>query len=229
MKSRSQGLASSRTRLSKKLKKIFDLLLKHFGPQDWWPADTPFEVIVGAILTQNTNWKNVEKAIFNLKKEKLLSIKKIHEINIKTLAQAIRPSGFYKQKAKKLKAFVKFLVSEYNGKLKRFFEEEKDPLRKKLLNVHGIGKETADSIILYAAEKPVFVVDAYTIRIGNRVGLFRFSEYNQVQDFFEANLPKDLETFKEFHALIVELGKNYCKKKPNCVGCPIKNVCSESC
>jgi endonuclease-3 related protein len=129
------------------------------------------------------------------------------------------------QKAKKLKAFVKFLVSEYNGKLRGFFKEEKDTLRKKLLAIHGIGNETADSIMLYAAEKPVFVVDAYTIRIGNRIGLFRFSDYDQAQKFFESNLPKDLEMFKEFHALIVELGKNYCKKKPSCVGCPIRSTC----
>lgn len=210
-----------------KLLKIYNTLLKYFGPQAWWPAETPFEVMIGAILTQNTNWKNVEKAIANLKKSKVLSPRSLSEIGNRELGNLIKSSGYFRQKAKKLKAFVKYFLKEYRGKSGKMMENEGNKLRHELLQVHGIGPETADSILLYALDKPTFVVDAYTKRIGNRVGLFKFSDYHQIKEFFEANLPKDLEMYKEYHALLVELGKNFCKTKPVCDGCPIKQLCAK--
>lgn len=204
-----------------KLLKIYRTLLKHFGPQAWWPAETPFEVMIGAILTQNTNWKNVEIAINNLKKEKILSPQRLYQTKNSKLQELIRSSGYYKQKAIKLKAFVMFFLREYSGSIRKMKRVD----RSELLKVHGIGPETADSILLYALDKPTFVVDAYTKRIGNRVGLFRFSDYHEIKEFFEKNLPKDLEMYKEYHALLVELGKSFCKTKPACEGCPINQFC----
>ena len=212
--------------MKKKLLKIYSLLYDHFGPQAWWPAVTPFEVMVGAILTQNTNWLNVEKAIANLKGAKGLRAEGLGKMNIRRLEELIRPSGYYRQKAKKLKAFVKFFLGEYDGSIRKMRKGEVGELRKELLAVHGIGPETADSMLCYALDKPTFVVDAYTKRIGKRVGLFKYSEYPEIKDYFEKNLPKDLEIYKEYHALIVELGKNYCKTKPDCKNCPIKKLCS---
>jgi endonuclease-3 related protein len=205
----------------KNLLKVYSKLLKHFGPQAWWPADSPFEVIVGAILTQNTNWKNVEKAIENLKKVKLLSAEKILKVNSAKLEELVRPTGYYRQKAHRLKEFVKYFTSEYGAKLSRMKKRDLSDLRHELLNIHGIGPETADSILLYALDKPTFVVDAYTRRIGQRLGLFKFDDYHEIKDCFEQNLPKDLEMYKEYHALLVELGKNYCKTKPQCEDCPL--------
>ena len=209
-----------------KLLKIYRTLLKHFGPQAWWPAETPFEVMIGAILTQNTNWKNVEKAIANLKAHKLLSPKAILDIRNSKLENLIRSAGYYKQKAKKLKAFVKYFIKEYQGKLGKMRENQGAKLRNELLEVHGIGPETADSILLYALDKPTFVVDAYTKRIGNRVGLFKFSDYHEIKEFFEKNSSKNLEMYKEYHALLVELGKGFCKTEPACEDCPIKALCN---
>jgi endonuclease-3 related protein len=206
-----------------KLLKIYKNLLTYFGPQAWWPAETPFEVMIGAILTQNTNWKNVEKAIVNLKAHKLLSPKAVLEVRNSKLENLIRSSGYYKQKTKKLKVFVRFFLREYGGSMRKMRRVD----RSELLKVHGIGPETADSILLYALDKPSFVVDAYTKRIGNRVGLFKFSDYHQIKEFFEKNLPKDLEMYKEYHALLVELGKNYCKTKPECRDCPIDRLCAK--
>ena len=168
----------------------------------------------GKILTQNTSWKNVEKAIFNLNKEKLVDIKKIKKINLKKLASLIRPSGYYNQKAEKLKIAAKF------------FSKNKAPTREELLDVKGIGPETADSILLYAFKKPYFVVDAYTKRIFSRIGICRQDiKYDELQLFFHKNLQKDAKLFNEYHALIVELGKQFCTKKPKCKDCIIKNHC----
>ncbi|MBU0671889.1 MAG: endonuclease III domain-containing protein [Candidatus Margulisbacteria bacterium] len=208
-----------------KLLKIYKRLLAHFGPQRWWPGDTPFEVIIGAILTQSANWGNVEMAIDNLKREKVLNPKKILEIRYSKLEKLIRPSGYFRAKAKKVKAFVKHLVENYNGSLKRMFNKSIPELREELLAIHGIGPETADSIICYAAYKPTFVVDAYTKRIGNRVGLFKLGKYYDIKDYFEGNLPKKYQLLNEYHALIVALGKYFCKSKPICDGCPIFTVC----
>ncbi|MBU4255968.1 MAG: endonuclease III domain-containing protein, partial [Candidatus Thermoplasmatota archaeon] len=197
---------------------VYKRLIKHFGRQHWWPAETRFEVIVGAILTQNTSWKNVEKAILNLKKNKLLNCKKIANMNIRKLEKMIQPSGFYKQKAERLKRFCKYLDESYDSDLNKFFDRNTDIVRNELLSLNGIGNETADSILLYAGEKPIFVIDAYTKRMCERTGIVNAKKYDELQSFFEKNLPKNIEMYKEFHALIVELGKNFCRKKPGCDG-----------
>ncbi|WP_291492652.1 endonuclease III domain-containing protein [Desulfurella sp.] len=195
---------------------IYKSLLQFFGKQYWWPAETKDEIIIGAILTQNTSWQNVEKAIFNLKKEGFCNLCKIRDVPLEYIQQLIKPAGFYKQKSVYLKEIAKFFAN--------FDENTTDTLqfRKMLLNVKGIGLETADSILLYAFSRPVFVIDAYTIRFLKRKKLFDSSKYEEVQSFFMQNLPKDVELFKEYHALIVKLAKTYCRKNPNCTECPIK-------
>lgn len=208
------------------LMQIYDKLYERFGPRHWWPGDTAFEIIVGAILTQNTAWANVEKAIRNLKSKELLTPGKLYRINIKILAGLIRPAGYYNIKAKRLKAFLKFLFERYDGSLKKMFFRRLPDLRGELLSVNGIGPETADSILLYAAGKPVFVVDAYTKRIFSRHKFIRpAATYDDVQRFFMDNLPRDVKLFNEYHALIVELGKNICKTKPRCQICPLIRHC----
>ncbi|HBU08700.1 MAG TPA: endonuclease [Candidatus Omnitrophica bacterium] len=206
------------------LEVIYDKLYRHFGPQSWWPGETPFEVIVGAILTQNTNWQNVAKAINNLKQAKVLSPKKLYSLPRPRLAQLIRPSGYFNIKAKRLKEFLDFLFKNYNGSLKKMFSRPVEDLRKEILSVKGIGPETADSILLYAGGFPVFVVDAYTKRIFSRQKLLsEDAEYHQVQELFTRSLKKDVQLYNEYHALIVRLGKDFCKKtKPKCEICPIK-------
>ena len=217
-----------------KIQKIYSILYKKFGPQGWWPTTLEnelhpkhhgiaprndkekFEIIIGAVLTQNTNWKNVEKAIFNLNKAKLVDINKIKKINKKKLASLIRPSGYYNQKAERLK-----LVAG-------FFNKNKNPTREELLVIKGIGPETADSILLYAFNKPFFVVDAYTKRIFSRLGFCDGKcSYDELQQLFQKNLPKKTKLFNEYHALLVELGKNYCKKKPVCTSCPLNKLCKK--
>jgi endonuclease-3 related protein len=209
-----------------KLLKIFDKMYDHFGPLHWWPADTPFEVVIGAILTQSANWKNVEKAIVNLKKSKALSPKSLSKISNARLQKLIRPSGYFRAKGKKVKAFVKFFLKEYGGSMGKMREEDAKELREELLEVHGIGPETADSILLYALGKPTFVVDAYTKRIGKRVGLFNFDNYHAIKDYFEGNLPRRTKLYNEYHAQLVELGKNFCKTRPICPECPIGKLCA---
>lgn len=208
------------------LQQIYQTLHNHFGSQHWWPADSSFEVIIGAILTQQTSWNNVEKAIDNLKKENLLDPKKLRDIKDEELEKLIQPSGYYKQKTKKLKNFINFLWEKYNGKLEKLFDRPVHKLREELLSVNGIGKETADSIILYAANKPIFVIDAYTVRIVNRLGITQEKDYDKLQELFQENLPENVQLFNEFHALLVHLGKNYCKKKPRCDECPLNSRCN---
>ena len=183
------------------------------------------EICFGAILTQNTHWKNVEKAIINLNKNQLINVKKILKINNKKLASIIKSSGYHNQKAKKLKNFSLFLINNYNGNINKFFNNEIKILREKLLSINGIGPETADSIILYAAKKPIFVIDAYTKRIMNKVG-YKENNYEELQDLFMKNLNSNEKLFNEYHALLVELGKNICKKKPLCDKCPINTRCN---
>ena len=169
----------------KVLIKIYNTLYSFYGPQYWWPGDTPFEIAVGAILTQNTNWGNVEKAIKNLKKEKVLTAKALHEMPHQKLASLIRPAGYFKIKAKRRKTFIDFLADNYNGSMKRMKKEEMGSLRKKLLDVHGIGPETADSILLYALDKPVFVIDAYTKRVLSRHKILDYNaSYDEYQTIF---------------------------------------------
>jgi endonuclease-3 related protein len=207
------------------LDEIYRRLYKAFGPQHWWPGETPFEVIIGAILTQNTAWRNVEKAIKNLKKNRLLTAKALNKIPRSRLARLIRSTGYYNQKAKKLKNFIQFLFDNYGGSLKRMFAEDFLVLRAKLLGVNGIGLETADSILLYAANKPMFVVDAYTRRILSRHNLIKpTATYSEIQDYFMDNLENEVNLFNEFHALLVRLGKDICKAKPNCRVCPLRGI-----
>ncbi|MBU2462419.1 endonuclease III domain-containing protein [bacterium] len=210
----------------KVLQEIFDRLYAKFGPMGWWPGDTQIEIIIGAILTQNTAWSNVEKAIANLKREGLLSPQALRDVGIERLAELIKPSGYYNQKAKKIKHFIDFLFSSYNGSLNKMFETDTLFLRENLLIINGIGPETADSILLYAGGKPVFVVDAYTKRILGRHNLCsENAHYPEVQALFIENLPKDVQLFNEYHALFVRLGKETCKKRePLCKSCPLGSM-----
>ena len=204
------------------LKEIYDLLYKRFGPQDWWPGDTPFEVIVGAILTQNTNWTNVEKAITNIKNADALTPDKLHHLDIKKLAELIRPAGYFNIKAKRLKNFLDWFFENYAGNLVNLEKVRTSELREQLLSVKGIGHETADSILLYALNRPVFVVDAYTARICTRHHIIDGgADYHQIQETFESNLPSDIQLFNEYHALLVHLGKDFCKPTPKCEECPL--------
>jgi endonuclease-3 related protein len=210
--------------MSKKtLIKIYYKLYSFYGPQYWWPGDTPFEIAIGAILTQNTNWTNVERAMKNLKDAKALSAKALHNLPIQKLASLIKPAGYFNIKAKRLKAFVDFLVDNYDGSMKRMKGEDVEPLRKNLLCVHGIGPETADSILLYALGKPVFVIDAYTKRVLSRHGILHYNaSYDEYQSLFHYYLDKDAQLFNEYHALFVRVGKDYCRPKPKCEECPLK-------
>ncbi len=210
----------------KKLLFIYERLFTHFGPQCWWPGKTPFEVAVGAILTQNTNWQNVERAIDNLKGARALSAEAIRRMPEEELAELIRPSGYFRQKAVRLKIFVDFLYKHYRGGIAAMKKEELVLLREKLLSVKGIGPETADSIILYAVEKPVFVVDAYTKRVLIRHGFIeQKASYYEIQNLFHENLhfQADSKMYNEYHALFVRLCKEFCRKKASCNGCPLLN------
>ena len=227
----------------KRIKKIYEVLLNKFGTQKWWPVTLEnelvpkyhknielserqkLEICFGAILTQNTNWKNVEKAIINLNKHKLIDVNKIIKIDNKELAEIIKSSGYNNQKAKKLKNFCGFLSRNYSGSLNLFFKNNIRKLREELLSINGIGPETADSIILYSAKKPIFVVDAYTKRVFGRLG-FKEKTYDEMQRLFMKSLPNSEKLFNECHALIVELGKNTCKKRPLCSQCPLNAYCS---
>jgi len=200
----------------------YRLMLGHFGPRNWWPADTPFEVMIGAVLTQNTAWGNVEKAIENIKSADALSLEKLYDVPDETLAEWIRPSGYYNLKTKRLKALVRFVKDAYGGNLDRMAKVPTKDLREQLLKVYGIGPETADSILLYALNKPVFVVDAYTHRIFSRHRIVEEgASYEEIQRVFTDNLPPETQLYNEYHALIVETGKTYCKRKPRCFDCPL--------
>ncbi len=209
--------------MKRKLNRIFSRLYSAFGAQHWWPADSAFEVMVGAILTQNTNWSNVEKAIAALKEKKLLNPRKLYQLNPKKLAGLIRSAGYHNVKALRLKSFLKFFLDNYAAKNKSMAARDLTRLRQQLLAVNGIGPETADSILLYALHKPIFVVDAYTKRIFLRHGLIKEEAgYSQVQDIFMRNLKKDTQLFNEYHALLVKLAKDYCRKQnPKCETCPL--------
>jgi len=209
----------------KQLMAMYGVLYKAYGPQHWWPGDTSFEVIVGAVLTQNTAWINVEKAIKNLKRERLLSLARLRKVAPRRLAGLIHPSGYYNVKADRLINLMTFLYDRYGYRLAGMLRDDVSELRKGLLLVNGIGPETADSIILYAAGMPTFVVDAYTKRILSRHGLVsERAGYDDVQQLFIGNLPKDTGLFKEYHALLVTVGKTHCKKgAPRCTACPLES------
>ena len=207
------------------LMNIYRILYQAYGPRNWWPGETPFEVMVGAILTQNTSWRNVEKAIQKLKGKGVLNPEGIHRLKKSQLAPLIKSSGYFRIKADRLKSFVNFLFEEYDGDLKKMGRERLIELREKLLGVKGIGPETADSILLYGLKKPIFVIDAYTRRILSRHGMItEKASYKEVQRLFMDHLPLDEKLFNEYHALLVHLGKAVCKKIPECETCPLKGV-----
>lgn len=206
------------------IREIYNVLFNKFGPQDWWPGESPLEVAIGAILTQNTAWRNVEKAINNLKRENLIDLRKLLALDLEYLKELIRPAGFYNQKAERVKNFL-FWLNEKGGCLLKI-NEDTETIRQELLNIKGIGKETADSILLYGMNRPVFVVDAYTIRILSRHNIIhKNADYESVQALFTSNLPMEVPLYKEYHALLVRVGKDYCKsKKLLCGLCPLKRV-----
>jgi endonuclease-3 related protein len=210
---------------------IYNRLFQHYGPQHWWPGETRLEIIVGAILTQNTNWNNVEKAIVNLRTNRLLTVEALHRISPDSLAQLIRPAGYFNIKANRLKNFIQWVFEKHHGQIDDLHEISSSVLREQLLSICGIGPETADSICLYAFEKPFFVVDAYTARIFGRHGMIEpGSGYEQIQEMFHASLPKDTSLFNEYHALLVHVGKKHCKRKAVCESCPLEDMphCVES-
>jgi endonuclease-3 related protein len=206
---------------------VYHLLFGRFGPQEWWPAKTPFEVCVGTILTQNASWGNAAKAISNLRRKGALNLTRLLETPEDELAELIKPSGYFRLKARRLKHLLVFLSeSGAKGWRETLMATSVDEARKKLLGVHGVGPETADSILLYAADMPSFVVDKYTLRIGARCGWFgHATKYETARAWFSDRLPREAKLYNEFHALIVRLGADFCKTKPLCADCPIKSVC----
>ncbi len=205
---------------------IYQLLFDHYGPQNWWPGETALEMIVGAVLTQNTNWENVKKAIENLKNAGVLSLDVLDSLPPEDLAYYIRPSGYYNLKAKRLKNLLRMIIERYDGKLEGLLADELEEGRRKLLSVSGVGPETADSILLYACNQPIFVVDAYTHRIFSRHNLIdEETDYHSIQETFMAAIPAEVQLFNEYHALIVKLGKEFCKKtNPRCEACPLSGL-----
>ena len=208
------------------LQEVYQRLLDAFGPQKWWPGDTHFEMMVGAILVQNTNWQNVQRAIGNLREAELLEPHALYAVPAEELEELVRPAGYFRIKAKRLRSLLKFLVERYDGSIEAMFRTPLDELRQELLGIHGVGPETADSILLYAGSLPTFVVNAYTYRILSRHGWIDLeADYHQIQEYFHDRLPADAPMFNEFHALLVHLGKHYCKKaKPLCKTCPLESL-----
>lgn len=213
-------------RTAERLSIMYDRLLSEFGPQHWWPADSALEVAVGAILTQNTSWGNVERAIANLKTAGLMSLEALSSLPTGLLAEYIRPSGYYNVKAGRLHNLLALINEHHNGSLDDFLDQPLPLLRTELLSVKGIGRETADTILLYAAHLPIFVVDAYTHRILVRHEVVDPEyDYESIQELFMDHLPNDPALFNEYHALLVCAGKKYCKKsKPDCSACPLEGV-----
>ena len=208
--------------------RIYRLLRARFGPAGWWPGESAFEVCLGAILTQNTAWSNVEKALSALRSRGLLTCERLSRVPPARLAFLLRPSGTYNVKARRVGAFLRFLETEYGGRVDAMEREDAGALRRKLLTVPGIGPETADVVALYAALKPLFVVDAYTRRILGRLGHLAGDEsYEDVQRFFMRRLPRDPALFNDYHAQLVRLGKEFCRVRPRCTGCPLEGVCAK--
>jgi endonuclease-3 related protein len=207
------------------LTQLYDRLFSAFGPQKWWPAKTPFEVIVGAVLTQNAAWRNVERALDNLRAARVLAPRALHRLPQSELAKLIRPSGYFRVKARRLKNLLDFMFTRYRGSLKRMFATDLFTLRMELLEVNGIGPETADSILLYAGNLPTFVVDAYTHRVLKRHGLIeRDADYDAVKRRFESELPPEAALYNEYHALFVRVGNRHCRKTPSCESCPLADL-----
>lgn len=217
---------TSRTSADKRIvNKIYKMLFSYYGHRGWWPGDSPFEIAVGAILTQNTNWANVEKAISNLKQQGVLSARALHEMPLQDVASLIRPSGYYNIKAKRLKAFIGFLMAGYDGDMALMGKTATERLRVDLLAINGVGQETADSILLYALGRPVFVIDAYTKRVFSRHGIMDMrASYEEYQDLFHGSINADAAVYNEYHALIVSVGKDFCRPEPRCEGCPLNKI-----
>lgn len=206
----------------RRLMQFHDALLAAFGRQHWWPADSREEVIIGAVLTQNTAWRNVERAIENLKRANAIDWARLRDMPMESLAELIRPAGTYRVKARRLKGLVAFLWDRFDADLDAMFATPLSALREALLEVPGIGRETADAILLYAGRLPTFVVDAYTARVLRRHGLIdETADYEEIKDLFESNLPADVRLFNEFHALLVQVGKLHCRARARCDGCPL--------
>lgn len=205
------------------LRRYYRRLYRHFGPQHWWPGRTRFEVVLGALLTQNTSWANVERALGNLRRAGVLTPQRLPRVSSSRLARLLRPSGYFRQKTRAVRGFLKHLNNHYRGSLARLLGRPTAELRDELLALRGIGEETADSILLYSASRPVFVIDAYTRRVLARHGLARAdASYAELQDFFHRHLPADAKLFNEYHALLVAVGKNYChRQQPDCAACPL--------
>jgi endonuclease III related protein len=205
------------------LKEIYDRLLAAFGPQHWWPGDSPFEVIVGAVLVQNTSWKNVERAIANLRDSGSMSPQTLYDLPAGELSGLIRPAGYFQVKTKRLRNLLRFIVEEFDGSLDAMFQVDLATLRERLLAIHGVGPETADAILLYAGGLPTFVVDTYAHRVLARHGWIGYEAgYDETKDLFESNLPQDAPLYNEYHALLVRVGKDYCRRTdPKCETCPL--------
>jgi endonuclease-3 related protein len=211
--------------MSNVLQQAYQRLYSAYGPQRWWPGNGPLEVAVGAILTQNTNWKNVEKALENLREADALGIHELHNLSHAELAELIRPAGYYRVKARRLKNLVAVVAEQFDGLLESLFQLSQHDLRQTLLAVNGIGPETADSIVLYAAELPVFVVDTYTARVVKRHGWIALEAgYYELQERFHDELDEDVVLYNEYHALLVRVGKQHCGTRPSCAGCPLADL-----
>jgi len=204
---------------------VYRRLLDHFGPQAWWPAETPFEVMVGAVLTQNTSWANVRRAIDQIREAGLLEPTALYKLDPEELAELIRPCGYFRLKAGRLRNLLRLVVEEYGGDVEAMLADDPDELRRALLAVNGIGPETADSILLYAAGRPTFVVDTYTHRVLARHGRIDFDAgYHDVQEYCTASLECDVQTYNELHALLVRVGHEHCRKRPRCAACPLADL-----
>lgn len=201
---------------------LYRRLYRYYGNLNWWPGESPLEISVGAILTQNTAWTNVEKAIKRLKEARSLSVKALGGMTHRRLAPLIKPAGYFNVKARRLKNFIAFLQKRYDGSLKKMFQQETSRLREELLSVNGVGPETADSILLYAGQKPSFVIDAYTKRILSRHGVMAYEKsYDDFQELFIKELPRSATFYNQYHAMFVNIGKDFCRKRPLCSSCPL--------
>lgn len=214
-----------RVSIEKSLREIYDRLWQAYGPQHWWPARTRVEVVVSAILTQNTAWSNVERAIDNLRRARVLTWSGLRDLHASELAELIRPSGTYDVKARRLGSFVRYLWENHNGSLRSLLNGDLETVRERLLSIHGIGPETADAILLYAGNRASFVVDAYTRRILRRHHLCGDrAKYETLRELFQAALPPDPPLFNQYHALLVALGKKHCRTRARCLGCPLEGM-----
>ena len=209
-----------------RVQQIYDRLLAAYGPQHWWPARSGFEVVVGALLMQQTAWANVERALANLRDAGLLDAHALATASVPRIRRHVRAAGLYRTKPTRLKAFCRHLVERSDGDLARFFRGPTAAVRADLLAQPGVGPETADSLLLYAGRHPVFVVDAYTVRIATRVGLLQSDSYDDVQQYFEGRVPRDVERFREYHALLVQHAKRFCRARPECAPCPLRTLCA---